>query len=65
MPYIFARKHKAELNGETVTFSSYHRPGSSGLHGDAIQACKNAGIYRKFSDADRIKVDGVSLGRRG
>lgn len=51
-------EHVAELRGERVEFASSGKRGSHMLWSDAVQACKDAGIYRSDRDADRILVDG-------
>ena len=61
--YVIPRKHTAELNGGSVKFYTLHRFGSFSFRGDAIQACKDAGLYHDSKDADRILVDGYSIAR--
>ena len=51
-------EHIGELNGQTFEFVSAGTRDSIMLWDDAIQACKDAGLYRKASDAKRIIVDG-------
>lgn len=51
-------EHTAELRGRRVTFTSSARSRSWMLLSDAIQACKDAGIYEHWSDGDRVLVDG-------
>ena len=51
-------EHTAVLDGHEVEFCSTGNRGSHELWADAIQACKDAGIYKRGSDADRIVVDG-------
>lgn len=51
-------EHTAELRGETVTFYSAARRDSYVLRSDAVQACKEAGIYKLPSDGDAVLVDG-------
>lgn len=56
--HAWPRKHTATLNGRTIEFSSYHLDGSHYLWSDAVQACKDAGIYRETGDADKMLIDG-------
>jgi len=51
-------KRTAELDGHVVRFESAFRIGTYALHGDAIQALKEAGFYKSTGDADRILIDG-------
>lgn len=60
MPYLIPRKHVVELNGDTLKFHSVHRS-DRGIKGDAIQACKDAGIYHSFKDAHRMLIDGRKI----
>lgn len=52
-------EHTATLRGETVEFASSARKGTWMLLSDAIQACKDAGIYEHARDADKIRIDGA------
>lgn len=52
----FPRFHKVTLRGETVRFWSCYKRGTVGLHGDAIQALKDAGLYERASDAKEMRV---------
>ena len=45
--HSWPRRHVAEMNGEQVRFMSYHFDGSYGLWSDAVQACKNAGSFKR------------------
>lgn len=54
-------EHVAELRGKRVVFCSPAKRGSWALRSDAIQACKDAGIYELPSDGESLLVDG----RRG
>lgn len=54
-------KHTAELNGHKVVFYSIAKSGSVELLTDAVQACKQEGIYTKVQDYYRIRVDGQKL----
>lgn len=51
-------EHTAELRGQRTVFYSSAKKYTSALFGDAIQACKEAGIYKSSSDASRIILDG-------
>ena len=53
------RTHVAELNGGSTRFQSYNT--GFWLESDAIQACKNAGLYRSADDASRIRIDGIPV----
>ncbi|MBQ9000467.1 MAG: hypothetical protein IJ087_01285 [Eggerthellaceae bacterium] len=54
--YLFPRVHFAEMNGGEVAFRSVFREGTHGLWSDALQACKNAGLFREPDDGRRMKV---------
>lgn len=54
--YLFRRLRTAELHGERVEFLSYFKPGTFGLWSDAVEACKQAGIYKRQEDADEIII---------
>lgn len=54
--YIFPRLRYAELHGEAVEFTSFFKPGTYGLWSDAVEACKQAGIYQYGRDADDIEI---------
>ena len=51
-------EHTARLRNVEVEFASAGPHGSLQLWEDAVQACKDAGIYRSAADAARILVDG-------
>ncbi len=51
-------EHTAELRGERVVFYSSAKRYTHMLFSDAVQACKEAGIYKSSSDASRIILDG-------
>ena len=53
------RTHVAELNGGSTRFQSYNT--GFWLESDAIQACKDAGLYKSEEDACRIRVDGEPM----
>ena len=55
--YRWARPHVVELNGGSTTFRSYNKPGFW-LESEAIQAAKEAGLYKKDGDCYRMKLDG-------
>jgi len=52
-------EHVGELDGRRFEFVSAGTRGSMELWSDAIQACKDAGLYRRASDAHRMRVDGA------
>lgn len=54
--YFFPRSRRAELHGKAVEFTSHFKPGTYGLWSDAVEACKQAGIYQYGSDADDIVI---------
>lgn len=56
--HSWPRKHVANLRGKKVVFQSVFRVGTYSLHGDAIQVLKDAGVYERTSDADKILIDG-------
>jgi len=56
--HAWPRKHVAEMNGGSVEFRSYHFDDSYHLWSDAVQACKDAGLFLKTGDGDRMLVDG-------
>lgn len=58
--YRFARRHVVELNGGSTTFNSYNKPGFW-LESDAIQAAKEAGLYKKDGDCYRLLLDGQPI----
>lgn len=45
------------MNGKVIWFKSYNEDGFW-LYMDAVQACKEAGIYLRDGDADKMTVDG-------
>ena len=51
-------EHTAELHGKRVVFCSSARKYTYALMSDAIQACKDAGIYETSGDASDIILDG-------
>jgi len=53
-------KHEAELRGQKVVFWSHGRRDTWVLHSDAVQACKEAGIYKSDGDGERVLVDGYA-----
>jgi len=56
--YSRSRRHTASLGGQGVEFSSYYKPGTFGLHSDAVQALKQAGLYHEREDWERVLIDG-------
>ena len=56
--YAWRHRHTASMNGKTIEFRSYHFENSFYLWSDAVQACKDAGIYLKDRDADKMLIDG-------
>ena len=56
--YAWPRRHTAEVNGRSTRFRSYWKFGTFGLHSDAVQALKDAGIYERPVDWERVKIDG-------
>ena len=56
--HAWPRKHTAEMNGVEVEFKSCHFEKSYHLWCDALQACREAGVFREKEDADRMLIDG-------
>ena len=60
--YTSERWHTASLDGRAVRFRSFYKRQTFGLHSDAVQACKEAGLYRGREDWDAVLVDGMRHG---
>ena len=56
--YAWPRKHTAEMNGVEVVFKSCHFENSYHLWSDALQACRDAGIFHERGDSDKMLIDG-------
>lgn len=55
--YWWPRAHVVELNGGSTRFMSYGKPGFW-LESEAIQAAKDAGLYKESGDMYKIRLDG-------
>jgi len=56
--YVLPRSRTAEVRGKRTRFRSYYKWGTFGLHMDAVQALKDAGIYERPIDSERLRIDG-------